>query len=53
MLYKIEHQLGRDADKAVNRVVYDLLFIQGAVLGTKMLNKGNKPVVYLLIYVNA
>jgi hypothetical protein len=36
MLYKIEHQLGRDADKAVNRVVYDLLFIQGVLVGAKM-----------------
>jgi hypothetical protein len=36
MLNKVEHQFSRDADKAVNRVVYDLLFIQGVVMPAKM-----------------
>ena len=52
MLNKVEHQFRRDADKAVNRVVYNLLFIQSVVMQAKMKNKGNKRVVYLLIFVN-
>lgn len=40
MLHQIEYQLGWDADKTVNGVVYYLLFIQNKVYATKMLNYG-------------
>jgi len=53
VLNQIKYQFGWDTDKTVNRVVNDLLFIQGVVMRAKMLNKGNNPVVYLLIFVNA
>ena len=52
VLYQVENQVGGDADEAVNRVVYYFLFIQNVVLQAKMANKGNKPVGYLLIFVN-
>ena len=52
VLYQVENQVGGDADEAVNRVVYYFLFVQSVVLQAKMANKGNKPVGYLLIFVN-
>jgi hypothetical protein len=35
MFDQIEHQLGRDGDKPVNRIVNDLLFIQCRVIDCK------------------
>jgi len=29
MFYQVENQVCRDADKPVNRIVYNFLFIQG------------------------
>ncbi len=53
MFNQIEYQVGRDTDKAVNGVVYYLLFIQCSfVYFAKVLNNDNRCVLNLLIYVN-
>ena len=52
MFNKVEYQVGWDADKPVNRVVYYFLFVQFFIKCAKMLNKGKTLVVHLLIYVN-
>ena len=40
VLYQVKYQPRRDADKPVNRVVNDLLFIQCLYYATKVLNSG-------------
>jgi len=41
---KIKYQVGGDADKPVNGIVYYFLFVQFFIWCAKMLNKGNTPV---------
>ena len=36
VLNEVEHQVGRNTDKPIDRVVYDLLFIQSDVMRAKM-----------------
>ena len=40
MLHQVEYQFGWDADKTVNRIVDNFLFVQDEEYATKMLNLG-------------